>query len=74
MEKTDATSMVAKIKDIILRLGLNGEEFQDQCYYGCSTMMRKKKGVATEIERTSSLLLCPHIAMTISLTWHVSIG
>ena len=48
-KKTDATSMVAVIKDIILRLGINGEKLRGQCYDGYSTMMGKKKGVATQI-------------------------
>ena len=31
MEKIDATIMVAVIKDIILRLGLDGEKLRGQC-------------------------------------------
>ena len=51
MEKTDATSMVAVIKDIILRLGIDGEKLRSQCYDDYSTMMGKKKGVATQIKK-----------------------
>ena len=51
MEKTDATCMVAVIKDIILRLGIDGEKLRGQCYDGYSTMMGKKKGVATQIKK-----------------------
>ena len=51
MEKTDATSMVAVIKDIILRLGIDGEKLRGQCYDGYSTMMGKKKRVATPIKK-----------------------
>ena len=32
MEKSDATNMIAVIKDIILRLGLDGEKLRIQCY------------------------------------------
>ena len=49
--KTNATSMVAVIKDIILRLGLDGEKLQGQCYDGYSTMIGKKKGVTTQIKK-----------------------
>ena len=51
MEKTDATTMVNVIKDIFLRLSLDKAKLRDQCYDGCSTMMGKKKGVATLIKR-----------------------
>ena len=50
MEKTDATTMVNVIKDIVLRLGWDKAKLRGQCYYGCSTMMRKK-GVVTLIKR-----------------------
>ena len=43
MEKTDTTSMVTVIRDIILQFGLDGEKLQGQCYHGCSTMMGKKE-------------------------------
>ena len=51
MEKTDDTSMVVVIKDIILQLGLEGEKLRGQCYDGCSIMIGKKKGVATQIKK-----------------------
>ena len=51
MEKTDTTSMVIVIIDSILRLGLDEEKLRGQCYRGCSTMMGKKKAVATQINR-----------------------
>lgn len=47
MEKTGATKMVAVIQDIILRFGLKRQKLQGHCYDRCSTMMGKKKGVAT---------------------------
>ena len=51
MEKTDDTSMVVVIKDIILRLCLDGEKLRGECYNGWSTMMGKKKGAATQIKK-----------------------
>ena len=48
MEKSDVASMIAVIKNILLRLGLDGAKLRSQCYNGCSTMMGKKKGVATQ--------------------------
>ena len=47
----DATTMANVIKDIILRLGLDKAKLRDQYYDGCSTMMGKKKRVATLIKR-----------------------
>ena len=44
-EKTDATSTVAVIKDIILQLVLARKKIQGQCHDACSTMMGKKKGI-----------------------------
>ena len=43
MEKTDATSMVAVIKDITLRFGIDAEKLRGHCYNDCSTMMGKKR-------------------------------
>ena len=51
MEKTDATMMVNAIKDIFLRLDLDKAKWHGQCYDGSTTMMGKKKGVATLIKR-----------------------
>ena len=50
--KIDATGMVTVIKDIILRLGLDGEKLPGQCYDGCSTMMV----AATHIKKDIQLL------------------
>ena len=58
-KKTDAASMVAVIKDIISRLGLNGEKLRGQSYDGYSTMMRKKKRVATKITKDVPPLALP---------------
>ena len=51
MEKTDDTSIVVVIEDLILQLGLEGEKLRGQCYDGCSIMIGKKKGVATQIKK-----------------------
>ena len=56
MEKTDATTMVNVIKDIFLKVGLDKAKLRGQCYDGCSTMMGKKKGVATLIKRDGQAL------------------
>ena len=69
-EKTDATTMVNVIKDIFLRLVLDKTKLRGQCYDGCSTMMGKKKGVATLIKRDVQTLALS----TILRIWHVGIG
>ena len=48
VEKTDAINIANFIKDIILRLGFGSEKLRGQCYDRCTTMMGKKKGVATQ--------------------------
>ena len=58
-KKTDARSMVAVIKDIILPLGLDGENWRGQSYDRCSTMMGKKKRVATKITKDVPPLALP---------------
>ena len=53
MEKTDATTM--------MRLGLDQGKLHGQCYDGCSTMIGKKKGVATLIKcAVQALALSTH--------------
>ena len=51
MKQTDATSMVTLVKNIILRLGLEGEKLRGQCYGSCSIMMGKKKKLLTQIKK-----------------------
>ena len=61
MEKTDATTMVSVIKDIILKLGWDKAKLCGQCYNGCRTMMGNKKEVATLIIRdVQALALSTH--------------
>ena len=59
MEKTDATTMDNVIRDIFLRLSLDKAKLHGQCYDGCSTMMGRKKGVATLIKRDVQVLVLP---------------
>ena len=61
MEKMDVTTMVSVLKDVLLRLGLDKAKLRGQCYDGCSTMMGKKKGIATLIKRdVQALALFTH--------------
>ena len=61
MEKMDATMMVNVVRDIFLRLGLDKAKLRGQRYDGCSTMMGKKKGVATLIKQdVQALALSTH--------------
>ena len=67
MEKTDATTMINVIKDIFLRLDLDKAKLHGQCYDGFSTMMGKKKAVATIIKRDVQALALPTHFYTHSL-------
>ena len=73
MEETDATTLVNVIKDSHLRLGLEKAKLRGQCYDGCSTMMGKKKGVATLFKRDVQVLALSTHCYADSLIWHVGI-
>ena len=60
---TNAETLAFILKDIVLRLGLDPERRQRQCYDGCSTMMGKKSGVATKIKNELNKMLLPYITM-----------
>ena len=47
---TNAETLAFTLKDVVLRLGLDPVHLRGQCYDSCSTMMRKKSGVATTIK------------------------
>ena len=47
---TNAETLAFILKDVVLRLGLDPECLQGQCYDGCNTMMGKKSGVANTIK------------------------
>ena len=59
--------MVTVIKDIILRLGLDGEKLPGQCYDGCSTMMV----AATQIKKDIQLLALSKHCYTHSLNFFI---
>ena len=66
VEKIKSNTVVAVIKDILLRLNLGLSRCCGQCYDGASNMTGKKNGVATEILKLEERALL-HIAMATPL-------
>lgn len=60
LEKTDASSIVAIVKDFFLRMGFDSNKLRGQCYDSCSTMMGKKTSVAKQIKDLQPLALSTH--------------
>ena len=64
---TDAPSIVAAIKDVLLRLQVPFSKLRGQCYDGCSTMAGTKAGVAARIQQEEAKAIS-HIAMVMRST------
>ena len=62
VENIKSNTVVAVIKDILLRLNFGLSRCRGQCYDGASNMTGKKNGVATEILKLEERALL-HIAM-----------
>ena len=50
LDKTDATTIVTAIRDVLLMLNLDIHRLRGQCYDGASTMSGLKSGVARQIQ------------------------
>ena len=57
---TDAASIVAAIKDVLLRLQIPFSKLRGQCYDGCSTMAGTKAGVAARIQQEEAKAIFTH--------------
>ena len=57
---TDAPSIVAAIKDVLLRLQVPFSKLRGQCYDGCSTMAGTKAGVAARIQQEEAKAIFTH--------------
>ena len=66
VENIKSNTVVAVIKDILLRLNFGLSRCRGQCYNGASNMTGKKNGVATEIMKLEERALL-HIAMATPL-------
>ena len=60
LTETDAGSIVAAIKDVLLRLQIPTSKLRGQCYDGCGTMAGKKSGVATRIQQEEPRAIFTH--------------
>ena len=60
LERADASSIIALIKDCLIRMDLSIHKARGQCYDGCSTMSGAKTGVATQMKKSETQCLYCH--------------
>ncbi len=60
MERIDAASIVAALKDTLMRMNLAFSKMRGQCYDGCSTMTGAKKGVSKKIQEEQPKAIFTH--------------
>ena len=60
LERADASSITALIKDCLIRMNLSIHKAGGQCYDGCSTMSGAKTGVATQMKKSQTRCLYCH--------------
>ena len=57
---TNADTIVACIKDVLLHMNLRIQDARGQCYDGCSTMTGTKNGVAAQTKKLNEECLLMH--------------
>ena len=57
---TNADSIVAELKDVLLRMNLKLNKCRGQCYDGCSTMTGHRNGVVVQIKEEEKRALYTH--------------
>ena len=60
LKKADASSIVAAIKDVMLRFQIPFNKLRGQCYDGCSTMSGSRTGVARQIQHEEPRAIFTH--------------
>ena len=60
MPCTNADSILAEIKDVLLRMNLKLNKFRGQCYDGCSTISGLKNGIVVQIKVEEKCALYAH--------------
>ena len=60
LERADAPSITALIKDYLIRMNLSIHKASGQCYDGCSTILGVKTGVATQLKKSETRCLYCH--------------
>ncbi|KAI0243334.1 hypothetical protein LSAT2_014476, partial [Lamellibrachia satsuma] len=60
IERADASSITAFIKDCLTRMNLSIHKARGQCYEGCSTMSGAKTGVAAQMKKSETRCLYCH--------------
>ena len=56
LERADASSITALVKDWLIRMNLSIHKARGQCYDGCSTMSGAKTGVATQMKKSETFV------------------
>ena len=60
MPCTNADSIAAELKDVLLRMNLKLNKYRGQCYDGCSTMIVHRNGVVVQIKEEEKRALYTH--------------
>ena len=60
MERINASSIVAALKDVLMRMNLSTSRMRGQCYDGCSTMTGAKKGVVKSMKEEAPRSIFVH--------------
>ena len=60
VESTNATSLMAMIRDVMIRLNLSFSKLRGQCYDGASSMSGIRTGVATQIQKEEPRAVYTH--------------
>ena len=60
MPRTNADSIVAELKDVLLQMNLQLNKCRGQCYDGCSTMTGNRNGVVVQIKEEENQALYTH--------------
>ena len=72
LDDADTDTIVAVVKDVILRMNLKLKKCRGQCYDGCPTMKGKKASLAKQIKSEETKALLTHLLHTVikfSIWW-----
>ena len=60
VDNITSETLVNSLKDVLLRMGLSGQNCRGQCYDGANNMVGSKSGVATQIQKREPRAILTH--------------
>ncbi|KAL5509716.1 hypothetical protein EMCRGX_G005134 [Ephydatia muelleri] len=60
VDKVNADTLAAVIKDVVLRMNLDLHNCRGQCYDGAANMARSRTGTATQLRHVEERAICTH--------------